>query len=81
MNSLEDVPRDDNSENWSLAKTLQDHLEVHPNNDDSTTQENCDKITNSQAHFDLHATGAENPLTHFHEDEAPVETDKFKSFH
>ena len=32
MNRLEDVPSDDNSDNWSLAKTLQDHPEVHPNN-------------------------------------------------
>merc|ERR1712028_25466 len=30
---------------------------------------------------DAHHYRAENPLTHLHEDEAPVETDKLKSFH
>jgi hypothetical protein len=28
-----------------------------------------------------HHYRAENPLAHLHEDEAPVETDKLKSFH
>jgi len=30
---------------------------------------------------DAHHYRSENPLTHLHEDEAPVETDKLKSFH
>ena len=30
---------------------------------------------------DAHHYRAENPLSHLHEDEAPVETDKLKSFH
>ena len=30
---------------------------------------------------DAHHYRAENPLAHLHEDEAPVETDKLKSFH
>ena len=29
---------------------------------------------------DAHHYRAENPLSHLHEDEAPVETDKLKSF-
>merc|ERR1719160_1577491 len=33
------------------------------------------------AYNDAHHYRAENPLTHLHEDEAPVETDKLKSFH
>merc|ERR1712138_65755 len=33
------------------------------------------------AYTDAHHYRAENPLTHLHEDEAPVETDKLKSFH
>merc|ERR1719493_626536 len=33
------------------------------------------------AYNDAHHYRAENPLTHLHEDEAPVETDKPKSFH
>jgi len=33
------------------------------------------------AYNDAHHYRAENPLAHFHEDEAPVETDKLKSFH
>lgn len=33
------------------------------------------------AYNDTHHYRAENPLTHLHEDEAPVETDKLKSFH
>merc|ERR1719515_45115 len=32
------------------------------------------------AYNDAHHYRAENPLTHLHEDEAPVETDKLKSF-
>jgi hypothetical protein len=33
------------------------------------------------AYNDAHHYRAENPLAHLHEDEAPVETDKLKSFH
>jgi hypothetical protein len=33
------------------------------------------------AYNDAHHYRAENPLSHLHEDEAPVETDKLKSFH
>jgi len=33
------------------------------------------------AYNDAHHFRAENPLAHLHEDEAPVETDKLKSFH
>ena len=33
------------------------------------------------AYNDAHHYRAENSLTHLHEDEAPVETDKLKSFH
>jgi len=33
------------------------------------------------AYNDAHRYRAENPLAHLHEDEAPVETDKLKSFH
>jgi len=33
------------------------------------------------AYNDAHHYRAENPLAHLHEDEAPVETDKVKSFH
>merc|ERR1719352_590372 len=33
------------------------------------------------AYNDAHHYRAENPLVHLHEDEAPVETDKLKSFH
>ena len=33
------------------------------------------------AYNDAHHYRAENPLTHLHEDEAPVDTDKLKSFH
>merc|ERR1719162_2311338 len=33
------------------------------------------------AYNDAHHYRSENPLTHLHEDEAPVETDKLKSFH
>merc|ERR1719322_2171987 len=33
------------------------------------------------AYNDAHHYRAENPLMHLHEDEAPVETDKLKSFH
>merc|ERR1719487_1009850 len=33
------------------------------------------------AYNDAHHYRAGNPLTHLHEDEAPVETDKLKSFH
>ena len=33
------------------------------------------------AYNDAHHYRAENPFTHLHEDEAPVETDKLKSFH
>merc|ERR1719158_1165686 len=33
------------------------------------------------AYNDAHHYRAENPLTHLHDDEAPVETDKLKSFH
>merc|ERR1719224_250451 len=33
------------------------------------------------AYNDAHHYRAENPLAHLHTDEAPVETDKLKSFH
>mmetsp|Transcript_22696 Transcript_22696/g.59847 ORF Transcript_22696/g.59847 Transcript_22696/m.59847 type:complete len:142 (-) Transcript_22696:1-426(-) len=33
------------------------------------------------AYNDAHHYRGENPLAHLHEDEAPVETDKLKSFH
>merc|ERR1719494_726658 len=33
------------------------------------------------AYNDAHHYRGENPLAHMHEDEAPVETDKLKSFH
>lgn len=33
------------------------------------------------AYNDAHHYRGENPLSHMHEDEAPVETDKLKSFH
>jgi len=33
------------------------------------------------AYNDAHHYRAENPLDHLHSDEAPVETDKLKSFH
>merc|ERR1719205_322710 len=33
------------------------------------------------AYNDAHHYRGENPLSHLHEDEAPVETDKLKSFH
>jgi len=33
------------------------------------------------AYNDAHHYRAENPLSHLHEDEAPLETDKLKSFH
>ena len=32
------------------------------------------------AHSDAHQYRAENPLTHLHEDEAPVDTDRLKCF-
>jgi hypothetical protein len=45
------------------------------NDNDTTTQVTCPRNTKA------HHYRAENPLAHLHEDEAPVETDKLKSFH
>ncbi len=83
MNRLDDVPRDGNSENWCLAKTLQDHLEVHPNNDDTDRESTCDANTSSKLpHWYNHfgSLDEEFALTDFDPEEPKGDKSAFEKY-